>query len=286
MTAPSPNADAAGARRGPARGRRFAFGNLLLRGLLDVALPQSCVVCDRIVPSTADPLCDTCRRAIDDLRRLPCCPRCARTMHPAAIHGHGCRGCRTERYWNVAGLVRVAPYEESLRRMLIRLKHSRDARPGDLLGRLLAEELRRRWIDQVEALVPVPMHWLRRWQRPREHALALAQAVARELGVPVQRAAVRRVKYAQSQMRLSSREQRFENVRNCFGPARRPNVAGKTVCIIDNLVVTGATIHEVSKVLRRAGAKRIYAAVVARATPPGGWQADPAALLAGSVGRG
>ena len=52
-------------------------------------------------------------------------------------------------------------------------------------------------------------------------------------------------------------------------------MAGKTVCIVDNLMSTGATVTEVSKVLRRAGAKRIYAAVVARPAAPG----DPLAAV-------
>jgi phosphoribosylpyrophosphate synthetase len=41
------------------------------------------------------------------------------------------------------------------------------------------------------------------------------------------------------------------------------------VCIVDNLLVSGATVTEASKVLRRLGAKRIYAAVLARTPPPG-----------------
>jgi predicted amidophosphoribosyltransferase len=99
--------------------------------------------------------------------------------------------------------------------------------------------------------------------------------VSRHLEIPVRNAAVRRVKYSVSQTRTPSQAQRFKNVKDCFGPARRPQVAGKTVCIIDNLLVTGATIHEVSKVLRRAGAKRIHAAVLARSSLPGDPQPKP-----------
>ncbi|RMF74670.1 MAG: hypothetical protein D6744_14295, partial [Planctomycetota bacterium] len=79
-----------------------------------------------------------------------------------------------------------------------------------------------------------------------------------------------------------SRTARFENVRGCFAPTRRPAVAGARVCIVDNLLVTGATIHEVAKVLRAAGARRIYAAVAARTVMSGDYQADADALIRAS----
>ncbi len=250
----------------------------LLGSLVDALLPQTCVGCDRWIARDDSPACPECRAALEATRALPYCPRCARTMSPFAIHEKGCARCRTERFWNVAALARVGEYrEESLRRLLVGLKFTGSERQADYLGQLLADAFRKqKWLDEIEALVPVPMHRLRRWQRPCDHARLLAEAVSRRLRIPVRRAAVRRVKYSISQTRTVSQAERFRNVKNCFGPARRPKITGKTVCIIDNLLVTGATIHEVSKVLRRAGAKRVYAAVVARSSLPGDPQPEPA----------
>jgi ComF family protein len=251
-------------------------------GLLDALLPQTCVACDGWIAADQSPVCPACRATLEATAALPYCPRCGRTTPPLSIHEKGCARCRTEDFWNVAGVVRVGLYrEETLRRMLVGLKFTGSEREADFLGALLAEALRRQsWAGELQALVPVPMHPLRRMQRPCDHARLLAEAVSRRLGVPVRRAAIRRVKYSISQTRTPSRAQRFENIKGCFGPARRPNVAGKTVCIIDNLLVTGATIHEVSKVLRKAGAKRIYAAVIARSTLPGDPQPPPEAFQA------
>ena len=245
-----------------------------LLSVLDALLPQTCIACDTPIPtdlsSEGGPLCQPCQLALTTGRQQTYCPHCARTMPTTAIHEKRCARCRTEHFWNVAGVARVGAYSEpALRRPIINLKFTGSERTAAWLGDLLATAIRSQpWGDDIEALVPVPMHLLRRVQRPSNHALDLARATSRQLGVPVQRAAIRRVKYAASQTRAASRTQRFANVKNCFGPARRPNIAGKTVCIVDNLLVTGATICEVSKVLRRAGAKKIYAAVIARANPP------------------
>jgi ComF family protein len=252
--------------------------------VLDAVLPQTCCSCASWIPAGAGPLCDDCRAALEATAALPYCPRCARTAAPLSIHEQDCARCRSEQFWNVRGIVRVGEYgEEALRRLLLGLKFAGHDRQADLLGELLADALRGApWFDEIEVLAPVPMHRLRRWQRPCDHAQALAESAARRLGLPVQRAAVRRVKYARSQIKTLSRAERFRNVKDCFGPARFSKVAGATVCIVDNLLVSGATIHEVSKVLRQSGAKRIYAAVAARAHLPG----DPRAAspLLGDLG--
>lgn len=243
----------------------------VLAGLVDALLPQTCVACDAWIAAGEAPICPTCRAAVEETSALPYCPRCGRTMLRMSIHERHCARCRTEHFWNVAGVARVGEYRaEPLRRLLVGLKFAGSDRQADCLGALLAGALRKQpWLSEIESLVPVPMHPLRRAQRPCEHARVLAEAVSRRLRIPVRRAAVRRVQYSISQTRTLSRAERFRNIKDCFAPVRRPGIVGQTICIIDNLLVSGATIHEVSKVLRKAGAKRIYAAVAAHATLPG-----------------
>lgn len=253
--------------------------------VFDALFPQTCIACERRIVGGESPLCAPCGDLLDRSASAAYCPRCGRAMATPSIFDEGCARCIHEPFWNVARVARVGAYDSPLRPVIVGLKFTGQPRQaaflGDRLGDCLANEP---WVAELDAFVPVPMHRLRRWQRPCDHALELASAVSRRVRmrtgrrIRVQRAAVWRRKYAVSQTRATSRSERFENVRDCFAPARRPNVAGKTVCIIDNLLVTGATIHEVSKVLRRAGAKRIYAAVVARSVLPGDFQLDAAKL--------
>lgn len=241
------------------------------RGILDAALPQTCVACGAWIPGGTGLACEACHARITVAMSAAYCPRCGRTLPHTAIHEDGCARCKLERFWNVAGVARISRYDPTSRAVLLGLKYAGRERNADYLAGLLGDELRRLgWLDELDALVPVPMHWLRRLQRPCDHARVLAEALARHVKVPVVRL-VRRAKHAPSQTEMPTKTQRFENVKGCFAPPRwwRPNVAGKTVCIIDNLLVAGATVHEVSKVLRKAGAKRIYAAVISRPAAPG-----------------
>ncbi len=250
----------------------------LLHGLADAALPQTCVVCGEAVAGGALPMCEACAQELSAIRRTPYCRRCGRTMRPESVHERGCARCRTEHIWNVAGLARVGAYEPPLRAMGIGLKYKGRERNADYLGELLAAELNRLgWPAELDALVPVPMSRLRRWQRPCDHAEVLATAVARRLGLPVWRA-VMRVRHTPSQTGVTSRAARFANVAGCFAVRRGARLEGRRVCIVDNLLATGATICEVAKVLRRAGAREIRAAVVSRTVLAGDAQADSEAI--------
>ncbi len=236
--------------------------------VFDLLAPQTCVRCGVGVRGTGRPHCSSCHLQLSALSTDPVCPRCARIARSETIYRGRCGVCRREDFWNVAGVVRYGTYLPPLRELLARLKRHAQPRLANYLGGLLADALRRTpWSQEIDVFVPVPTHWQRRliYQRGDQTAL-LAAAVARDLRRPVRRA-VRRIRGFSSQIDAVSRAARFENVRGCFAPAWHAGVNGKTVCIVDNLLVSGATICEVAKALRKAGAKQIYAAVVARAAP-------------------
>lgn len=243
-----------------------------LRGVVDAIFPQVCVACRRACGGDGGGLCRRCVGWLANVTRGEYCHRCARTIQPEARREKGCAYCEDEKAWNIAGIVRIGPYDEPLRQAVLALKYSGNRQSAQLLGRYLAERIQTAdWLPQIDCLVPVPMHALRRFQRNSNHALLLAEQVGGWLKRPVVRA-VSRVRYSPSQTEIREKAERFRNVDGCFGASRtfwRGSIAGKNVCIIDNLLNSGATLHEVAKTVRTCGAKSICAAIVARATPAG-----------------
>ena len=264
----------AAARPRPSAIRRVALA------VSDAVLPQTCAVCGTWIPSGGSRACDGCLASFEAILWRSYCHRCARTIRPESLDHRGCFRCRNERIWNIAGIARAGPYMHPLSTLIVGLKYGGRERNAAYLAELMAEALcGRSWLVDVEALVPVPMHWRRRMQRSCNHALLLTQELARRLEIPLLRG-IRRARYAPSQMRFDavSKAKLFKNVKGCFALSRLAglgwrSVRGRTVCIVDNIVRSGATIHEVSKVLRKAGAKRIYAAIAARTVPSGDVQA-------------
>lgn len=257
--------------------------------VLDAVLPNNCAACHALTPAEAGPLCAVCAAEFDRYERLTWCRRCGRTMPALALRGRRCVECQTESFWNVAGIGRVGPYSGPLRQLILAVKHHGDGRATELLAERLSGALGATpWLGSVDVFIPVPMHALRRVQRPchhaRELALALARCVRRHTRrrIRVGRAIALRSRYGVSQSEVRSLADRFANVRDCFAVPRPADVAGKCVCIVDNVITSGATLHELSKTLRRAGARPIFAAVLARATGAG-FQAPMHAALAAST---
>ena len=256
----------------------------LLRGALDAVLPQTCIICGEWIMSGSGMACGSCDEQLTDTIKPTYCPHCGRTMPRPAIGDRDCARCKRESFWNVAGVARVGAYTPPIQKLTLGLKYAGRERNADFAADLLASAIERRgWLGEFDFLVPVPMHWLRRWQRPCDHADLLAAALARRLKIPLLRA-VKRIKHTPSQVGVTSRAERFRNVERCFACRRWMNgrLAGARVCIVDNLLATGATVHEVSKVLRRAGARRIHAAVIARTVLAGDTQASPGVYRLGT----
>ncbi|MGH8004595.1 MAG: ComF family protein [Limisphaerales bacterium] len=149
------------------------------------------------------------------------------------------------------------------RELIHRLKYYGDEPAGRFLGRELGNMLAE--FDSMpawDAVVPVPLHWTRKWSRGFNQSSILARAVSKTAGLPVL-PALRRVKRTKDQTRLS-REERLANVREAFWVVK--DVAGKKLLLLDDVTTTGATLEECRRVLAEAGASQISAAVVAMAS--------------------
>ena len=136
---------------------------------------------------------------------------------------------------------------------------------GRALGLLLADHLRTHdTVASVGALVPVPLHRMRRLERGFNQALEIAWPVASAMQLPVLTAGIHRRVSTRPQARISTHERRA-NLTGVFHVRRK--LDGLTVAIIDDVVTTGATINSLARVLRSAGAAEVHAWAVARAPP-------------------
>ena len=112
-------------------------------------------------------------------------------------------------------------------------------------------------------VVPVPLHWKRRWRRGYNQAEALAQGVARQLGLR-QAEGLRRVKNSVVLAGLG-RVERAKELRKAFQVRGSVDLSGRTVFLVDDILTTGATCGEAARALKKAGAERVVAVVIGRA---------------------
>lgn len=158
-------------------------------------------------------------------------------------------------------------YEGGLRGLIHLLKYERVTPVSAPLGRMLAHAIGE-LVDGKAAplVVPVPLHKTRRRSRGFNQSVLIAHAAVRQLPqrLEVLNGALVRQRDTISQVGLS-REERIENVRDAFRVAQPSRVNGRDILLVDDVMTTGTTLSECARVLKQAGAKRVWAATVARA---------------------
>jgi ComF family protein len=222
-----------------------------LRRGVDSLLPRHCQACE--APAERLALCATCICALpwNDCACAGCalpmahpgwCPDCARRQPPY------------DRAWAAFRL------EPPIQHSIHALKYHADFTQARLLGTLMAEQaVQQAPLPQV--LIPVPLHPWRLRRRGYNQALELARAISRILEVPVLPDAAVRQRATEDQIGQSAPARR-RNMRGAFA-LRRP-LRGLHVALIDDVMTTGATLTELARSCRRAGADRIEVWAVAR----------------------
>lgn len=131
------------------------------------------------------------------------------------------------------------------------------------MGRLLGDQLARSLTDVPRYLASVPTHWTRRLRRSVNCSEILLESVATRLGLPASPNLLRCRRKTSKQGTLLPHE-RLQNVRGAYRVSAGYVITGAKVLLIDDVMTTGATANEISKILRQAGAASVEVAVVAR----------------------
>jgi ComF family protein len=116
--------------------------------------------------------------------------------------------------------------------------------------------------QRFDLVVPVPLHWRRRWQRGFNQSELLARGMAQRCGVPM-RGVLRRARSTDAQAGLSHARRR-RNVAGAFRLRRRARIAGMRVLLVDDVMTTGATAAACAVALKRAGARHVALLTLAR----------------------
>ncbi len=235
----------------------------LLTGLDRLVYPPDCLLCESRFDRTDDhSLCPACRASLL-AEPFATCPRCAGTVGPYVDLEAGCTSCSAESF-QFESVRRLGPYDGKLRDAILRAKH--------LPGEILAETVARLWVERdrdrfrdgkFDAIVPIPLHWVRRIERGYNQSAALADALGAALGVRVGRGWLRRTKPTPKQFTQSATARR-ENVKGAFRATLRCRARGLRILLVDDVMTTGATASEAARALKAAGAAQVFAAVLAR----------------------
>ena len=149
-------------------------------------------------------------------------------------------------------------YEGVLAEVIHQLKFHGLRRLSRPLGKLLVSLE----IPASDRIIPVPLSKKGLITRGFNQSLLLSRAIAQHTGIHLSMDALFKIRDTQPQLGLSAR-QRLTNVRNAFEV--RGSVRDMRIVLVDDVITTGATVRECSKMLMKAGAKEIIVLALARA---------------------
>lgn len=224
--------------------------------------PNRCAQC---LGNTAHYLCPDCINHLT-INATPCL-QCGLPLHQSQVH---CGDCQTFKKPFTATLSPFI-YQKSLATLLQQFKSNN---PAPLINSLGHE-----WLNGIEKayaaaslpdfLVPVPMHWAKRWRRGFNQAHYLCEYLQANTAIPIANVA-RITQYNRAQKQLN-RTQRLANLKNAFRvpPKLRSGIAEKHLAIVDDVITTCATAVSLTECLLQAGASRVDVWALARTPKPG-----------------
>ena len=227
-------------------------------GFVSRIFPPTCPFCF----AGGEPGIDLCRDCLAELPMLQdiCCS-CAEHLPNKALPGAICGNCLAAPPFfdrTFAAFPYASPVDDLIRRLKFR-RHLYCAR---ILGRLLAMRAMRASVPLPDCFIPIPLHRQRLQRRGFNQSVEIVRALSRCLHVPFDHRCLRRVGTRAPQTALPA-DRRRRNPAGTFALTGTPQM--RFVAIVDDVMTTGATVNEASRVLREAGIERVEVWVVARA---------------------
>lgn len=223
-------------------------------------LQSQCILCNAQHNQPHTPLCSPCEQ---QLPVITCyCEQCA---HPLSPHNtYLCRYClTTTTLFN--GAFSLFHYRHPIDYLIKQLKFNQKLLYAHLLGHQMAQALLAKIAQNAlpipDVILPVPLHPKRLRQRGFNQALEIAKPIAKTLNIPLISHTLTRARYTPAQTTLTAKQRRH-NLKNSFH--YRPKHPYQTIAVVDDVMTTGSTLHEITTTLKQhPSVEKVYVWVCA-----------------------
>ena len=206
--------------------------------ILQILFPSKCILCRKVLSENETDLCRDCRQTQPEFQ------------------GHKIK------LSFLAEWTGVWYYKENVRQSILRYKFRSRRSYAQSYGRLLAMKLIKEGWEDTDLLTWAPISRQRKRRRGYDQTELLGQAVASELGMELT-PTLMKVRHTKPQSTMGDAAHRRANILGAYRVTDPMILKGKRILLIDDIVTTGATASECSRVLLTAGAKEVKLATVA-----------------------
>lgn len=236
---------------------RLKFKQLISK----IRWPQSCILC----ASSHDKPHGLCQACLITLpwHQLPQCVQCGLHLQTADSICGNCMHSPPD--FDVTHT--LFTYDYPMDRMLQHYKYHNSLHLAHTFAHLLYDtklKLMSHHIKTIDLIIPMPMHATRLKERGFNQALEIARLLSNQLNIKLDYKLCQRHKHTPPQASLPLKE-RMKNIRGAFQCSC--NLNGLNIVIVDDVMTTGASLNELAKTLKQAGATRVECWVIARTLP-------------------
>ncbi len=235
------------------------------QSFLDLMLPPRCFGCGETT-SEHHTLCASCWKNCTFLSS-PWCSLCGWPFPFETPHQTLCPHCHRLPPLFVQCRSALA-YQESSRHFILKLKQGDGTYLAPGLSRLMLR-VGQDILSKTDLLIPVPLHWKRLFLRQYNQATLLSNHITRQTSIPTHTDLIKRHRSTPKQGH-QNRKERAANVRGAFFVPfeKKSLINGKRLTLVDDVLTTGATLNECSRVLLNEGAKEVRVLTLARVITP------------------
>lgn len=231
----------------------------------DLFFPKRCVFCDKVLnygtSNNNQYFCSDCASKINFISE-PFCNKCGAALDDSnEAYCHNCKEkyANKKSYYDYGlGLFR---YNDTIKESIHRMKYSNRSEYADCYGFFLAKKFKKQILKMnIDAIIPIPIHKKRFLNRGYNQASLIARSLSNNLlkeniKIPVREDILFRVKDTKTQNKLDIND-RIKNLSNAF--LCKNNINIESICLIDDIYTTGATIESCAKALKEKNVKNIY----------------------------
>jgi len=230
--------------------------------ILDLLFPEEgiCFLCEKYDEYIGDDhICSECKEQIKYIDNH-ICKICGKPLESGYIPDR-CPDCIKHPHFFTTAVAAVE-YEGLIKKSIYKYKYGNKAYMYKAFGHLMVQAIIDKDIKGFEVIVPVPLHRAKRAERGFNQSELLAKYISEKLDVPIDFKNLKRIKKTSVQNKLH-RLQRQQNIKDAFIVKNSNAFKDRVVLLVDDILTTGATADECSKMILENGANKVFVLSIA-----------------------
>jgi competence protein ComFC len=221
--------------------------------MIDLVFPVFCLGCG----AESVFVCDKCKCKIARLEQQKCIS-CSKPSPFGKTHPE----CSSKN--KIDGIISSVPYNDKMAKAMIEAFKFQSIKSMALtMAEMMADEIQSQGVKDYFSnftVIPVPLHFWRKQERGYNQAEILANLLSHKINALILPELVKKIRNTKQQAKLKA-EQRKNNLKLAF---KLQSPSPEKALIVDDVATTGSTLNEIAKLLKRAGAKEVWALTFAR----------------------